>query len=98
MFAAIETLSPELWPLLLGPYGLLVGSLLLNWLQASGILHSRKMVPREDYEKALGIASEGNEANERLAKAVEERNRLEAEEARMAAAVAEAMRADKKGG
>lgn len=91
----MDGISPELWPLLLGPYGLLVGSLLLNALQANGWLLSKKVVLRTDYEKALGIAEAGNEANERLAKAVEERNRLEAEEARMAAAVAAAIAADK---
>ena len=83
------------WPLLLGPYALTVGLVLLVVLMVRGDLIPKKLVRREDFERALTIAEEGNAANEKLAAAVEERNRREAEEARLAAAVA-AARAEQK--
>lgn len=41
--------------LLLGPLGLLVGSLLLNYLQAKGVLLSRHVVPRDQYDRVVAV-------------------------------------------
>lgn len=41
--------------LLLGPVGLLVGSLLLNYLQMRGIVLSRRVVAKEEYERVLAL-------------------------------------------
>lgn len=79
------------WPLLLGPYALTVGLVLLVALMLRGDLVPKNLVPRTDYERAITLAEDGNAANKKLAEAVEERNRQEAEESRMRAAIVAAV-------
>lgn len=73
--------------LLLGPLGLTVGLLFLFWLMLTerlipkGRLEDQKAATRE----ALDIAREANSALDRMADAVEQRNKLEAEQARIEA-------------
>ena len=77
----------QLWTLLLGPLGLTVGLLVLVWLMVT-----EKVVPkgRLDDQKAathdaLDIARQANESLDRMADAVEARNNLDAERARLEA-------------
>lgn len=73
--------------LLLGPLGLTAGLLILVWLFVT-----EKVVPKgrlddqkEATKEALQIAHEANESLDRMANAVEARNKLEAERARLEA-------------
>lgn len=43
----------QLLPYLLGPFALTVGSLLLNYLQAKGVILSRNVVPKDQYERVV---------------------------------------------
>ena len=71
--------------LLLGPLGLTAGLLILVWLFVT-----EKVVPKgrlddqkEATKEALSIAHEANESLDRMADAVEARNKLDAERVRL---------------
>lgn len=80
-----ERVNNETLTLLLGPLGLTVGLLILVWF-----LVAEKVVPRgrlDDQKaatkEALEIAREANLAVDRMADAVEARNKLDAERVRL---------------